>query len=347
MADVPIEPRGASSGGVPAPAPVPGTLPGGATLRVGTQGWVLLDERPAAALGRALVWADRDGIDELHVLVEGDDAAATLARRSTAFAPAPVVWQVDGRSVRRAVAAAPPPPGEPPAVARELVGLLVDAGVDVVVEHGEIRGEVLGLEVARIVVDHPGDQPDAAHPGDRATARIEVGVGRNDREAFAIIHGDVPTPDALRLVVDKVRRHRRVDAEAHPLGRMAAERWLRSIVIEAPATVGAARLLLAEATVARQSLQDVACAVAVGQGVDGRAVVVACSVGIDLDLIPAAADARLAHAPDARLVVVVPERDDHPVTRRLAAALVDPADIVAVPGDWRRSLGVGPSGGAS
>ena len=32
---------------------------------------------------------------------------------------------------------------------------------------------------------------------------------------------------------------------------------------------------------------------------------------------------------------MVPERDDHPVTRKLASALVDPAEVVAVPGDWR------------
>jgi hypothetical protein len=59
------------------------------------------------------------------------------------------------------------------------------------------------------------------------------------------------------------------------------------------------------------------------------------STGIDLDLLPTAADLRLAHAPSARLVVVVPERDAHPVTRALASSLVDPAEVVALPGDWR------------
>jgi hypothetical protein len=65
-------------------------------------------------------------------------------------------------------------------------------------------------------------------------------------------------------------------------------------------------------------------------------VVVACSVGIDLDLVPSAADARAALAPDARLLVVVPQRDDHPVTRALAAELARPAEVVALAGDWRR-----------
>ena len=44
---------------------------------------------------------------------------------------------------------------------------------------------------------------------------------------------------------------------------------------------------------------------------------------------------RLGHAPDARLVLVLPERDAHPITRALAASLAAPAEIVTRPGDWR------------
>ena len=48
--------------------------------------------------------------------------------------------------------------------------------------------------------------------------------------------------------------------------------------------------------------------------------------------MPFAADARDAlGGPDARLVLAVPERDAHPVTRALAARLAVPADVVAVP----------------
>jgi hypothetical protein len=62
---------------------------------------------------------------------------------------------------------------------------------------------------------------------------------------------------------------------------------------------------------------------------------VACSVGIDLDLVPTAAEMRALHAPGARLVLAVPARDDHPVTRRIASRLREPAEIVALPDDWR------------
>jgi hypothetical protein len=64
-------------------------------------------------------------------------------------------------------------------------------------------------------------------------------------------------------------------------------------------------------------------------------VVAVCSVGVDLDLVPTGADVRLAHAPDARLALVVPARDAVAVTRGLAAALSHPAEVVPVDGDWR------------
>jgi hypothetical protein len=74
---------------------------------------------------------------------------------------------------------------------------------------------------------------------------------------------------------------------------------------------------------------------AVGTDGEGADVVVACSVGVRLDLVPSAADARAALAPDARLLLVLPERDAHPVTQALAARLHLPADLVPVSDDWR------------
>ena len=310
------------------PAREASTFPGGAALRAtatapggpAPAGWVLLDEDPAHRLGRAVAWADQQGVVDLHVLAEAD--ADVLARRAAAFATPPTVWAVDGRSTRPAVAApvhqvAPGPPD-----VDSLVALLEAADVDVVVEHGELVGEILGLEIARVVVD-----PEAG-------PRLEVGVGRHDREAFAIIHGDLPAPEALASVVDSVRRHRRADAPAHPLNRLAAERWLRRRLLDEPALAGAADLAPAEPTVRRDSVKDVAPAIAVGHDAAGP-VVVACSTGIDLDLVPAAADAREAHAAGARLVLVLPERDAHPVTTRLAAALREPAEVRTVGADWR------------
>lgn len=300
----------------------PGTFPGGATLQEGGRAWVLLEDDPGRSLGRALAWGRANGTAELHVLAEAD--TGLLARRAAAFAVPPTVWRVDGRAVERAEPAPAAPPAAPHPSAELLSVMLAAAGADVVVEHGVVSGEVRGLEIARVAVDDDG------------TGRIEVGVGRHDREAFAMVHGDVPPAEALADVIGTVRRHRHPDAPHHPLNRLAGERWLRATVVADPALVGAAHLRPVDPPVPRANVKDPVPAPALGEDLEGRPLVAVCSVGVDLDLVPSAADARAVHAPGARLVLVVPERDDLPVTRALAAALAEPAEVVPVPGDWRR-----------
>jgi hypothetical protein len=71
------------------------------------------------------------------------------------------------------------------------------------------------------------------------------------------------------------------------------------------------------------------------EGGGGRGVVVVCSVGVDLDLVPTAADCRLlyGHGED-ELWLVIPEGDDLPVTHTLASWLDPPARVVTVPKGW-------------
>jgi hypothetical protein len=293
----------------------------GAALADGHRAFVLPDERAARAVGPALAWADAQGASEVHLLV--DDHAADLARRSTYFTSPPTVWQIDGRTCRPVEPADVPTAPEPIADATALGLVLEQAGLDVVVENGTVMGEVLGLEVARVVVSDDG------------TAGIEVGVGRHDREAFAIVHGDLPTVDALRRVIDTVRSHRRADLPQHPLNGLAPERWLLRQAMLAPDLFADWTLARASGPVGRDSVKDVVPAIAAGTDDHGRPVVVAASVGVDLDLVPAAADARAAFDPGARLVLVVPEADALPVLHRLAGRLHRPAEVWPVSGDWR------------
>lgn len=294
----------------------PTTFPGGAAVRRGALGAVLIDANPARGLGRALAWAHRHDVADLHVLVE--DRAGQLARQATFFTAPPTVWWVRDRDLH----AVEPEPVEPPRRPSEhalAVAAQELAGCDVVVEHGDVVGEVLGLEVAR-VLDVPGDVP-----------RVEVGIGRHDREAFQLLHGDRPPAEALAGVVDYVRTHRRPEGPDHALRRVSPERWLRDLVLAKPSLVGATRLERAQATLPRPSVRDVWPALAV----DPDGVVVACSVGVDLDLVPFAADARAVLLPAAELKLVVPERDALPVTHALAASLRHPAQVVTVPDEWR------------
>jgi hypothetical protein len=181
-----------------------------------------------------------------------------------------------------------------------------------VVEFGRLIGEVEGLEVCRVEVAADGP-------------RLAIGVGRFDREAHELLRGDT-----LAGVVQQVRLHRVVDPEPHPLKRWAAARGLRSRVVREPALVGADHLAPIAPVLEPPDLRTAWPAPAAGIDVDGRPVVVVCSVGVDLDLVPAAADSRMADGRDARLVLAVPARDVHPVTRDLAAALAHPAEIVAI-----------------
>jgi hypothetical protein len=227
------------------------------------------------------------------------------------------VWAVEGRGLERAEPVSLPPelPLDPQL---ELwAPVLRDAGCDVVAEFGRLVGEVLGLEVARVVVED-------------GAPRLEVGVGRFDREAHALLAGaDDPSPDTLRRVVDSVRDSRRPGAPPTPLARLAPERRLRSLLLADPALVGAERLLPV-APVTDAPLRTPAPAAAVGATPAGEPLVVVTSAGIDLDLVPTAADVRAREAPEARLVLVVAPKDASPVTRDLAGALRRPAELVEV-----------------
>lgn len=308
----------------------PAVFPGGAALLDGDRAWVLLDTAPLTSFGAALAWAARQGCGRLDLVVDHDaGVAGVLARRATCFDPAPKVWVAQGTSLAAATADPPPVP-RPAEPAAHLAELLVDAGLEVLVEGGVVRGELNGLEVARVVhgtttAGVPIDEP-----------LLEVGVGQADRELTAMLHGTLTPTQQLDRVIELVAAHRRPEAPPHPLNQLVPERWLRARLVAHPERIGLASLRPVETAQPRSNLRDRGVAAAIGTEHDGREVLVVCSVGVDLDLVPHAADTRLVAAPDAELVLVVPERDASPVTSELAGRLTRPARIVALPGDWRR-----------
>ena len=297
----------------------------GAALAHGADGWVLLDERPAARLGAALAWAVRAGVERLHVIAE--EGTGVLARRAAEFALPVEVWHADGRALWPAVAEPPLVSAPAPDHHRALRPLIEAGGAEPVEEHGVLAGEVRGLEVCRVV-----DDP---HLG---VTRLEVGVGAHDREAFGMIHGDIPTGESLARIVEVVDRHRRPDADPHPLNRLGRERLIRWQVLHDPALVGAAVLEAAPPPVPRANVKDPVPCVATGSAPDGTPVVVVCSTGVDLDLVPFAADARAAHDGahpgvadgGSRLVIVTPSRDRLRVVGEIAARLRQAASFVSV-----------------
>ncbi len=99
--------------GWPGTAPEPRPLPAGAACVEGARGWALIDERtveadpldggpdaisalPPGWLGGVVVWAARQGVDELHVIAD-TMGAADARRASVVTAPALSLWRSVGR----------------------------------------------------------------------------------------------------------------------------------------------------------------------------------------------------------------------------------------------------------
>ena len=289
----------------------------GGVGRDGDRGFFYVDDDPRA-VGRAVRWALAQGLDRVDILAA--NGAADLARRATHLAgpPALGVWTVDGADVRPAEPCPCPAPPELPAEHWALAGVLTEVGAHPIDDHGVLVGEVAGLEVARVV-----DGPDGP--------TIDIGVGQADRELNQLVHSQLDADTGLRRVIAAVADLRTRHLH-HPLTRVARERWLRSALIDDPTPVGAVELTPLVPLRPRSGLlapEPSACA---GTLASGQPVVVVAMVGVDLDLLPEAADYRQRWNPEAAIVVVTPPRDlslNTPLLDR-----VPNATAVPVEGPW-------------
>ena len=319
-------------------------FPAGASFLHGRTGFLLVEESrrerdpqerssdresPRGWLGGAVIWAARNGATRLQIML--DVVNGSDARRSALYRIAPTLWRVDGRSL---TPVAPSPAfveaAPPPIDGLAFAGIIEAAGADAVVEHGELRAEVLGLEVGRVRVDED------------LGPVLEVGVGRHDRLANEMLHVGTDSEEVLRRAVEVVSDRRTGRAGPHPANQLQRERWLRSVLCAYPTLAGfAGHALRPVAGTEPMQLKRSAPAVALASRRDRSErteivdAVVACTVTLDLDAVSYAADARLAWAHDTTLVVCVPEADDSAILHELAAALVDPAEVRLIADDWR------------
>ena len=239
--------------------------------------WVLIDGESSRALGPVLAWASRFE-NPIHLLVERD--SGIIARRAQFFATSITVWHVDDRNLLPAVAEPHLPFVEAKKEHIALMDLISSSGADALVEHGVVVGEVRGLEMCRVVDDVVTGE-----------SRLEVGMGVNDREAFLMVHGELPKEEALRNVIDAVAVHREPGAMVHPFNQFGAERLHRWRAMNDPASVGFTDLSPAEPPVRRTNLKDPAPCVAIGATQGGDSAVAVFVHGIDLDVVPFAVDA--------------------------------------------------------
>jgi len=302
-----------------------GGLPVGPVASAGTRGWVLAHEHPGRALGPALGWARTRGVDDLTLYATEAHAAQVLERRNRAMGSLARVLSVEGAQLAEVQPAAPEPTAhiEAPEFTRlaERLGLMVSP------EHDHLSLEYRGLEVGRIqLLD--------------GAAVLDVGVGHNDQVMSAVMHAGRDQSEVLADAVERIKDHRRPGADPHPVNRLARERWLRAVVIAEPALVGATEVWPIAPVDPRTSIKELVpapalCSMQAEAGSEPRTGVVVCSVGIDPDLVPTAADIRGVRAlePDAPLVLVIPERDRHDFVTRMAERLAG-TRIVTVTPPW-------------
>lgn len=285
------------------PQGTPEVFSPGAAFLTDEDVWVLIDGDATRSLGATLAWATRFE-RPIQLLVERD--SGVVARRAQFFSASLTVWHVDEKTLLPAVPEPHLPAVEPAASHVALMSLISSSGADAVVEHGIVVGEVRGLEMCRVVDD--------ATTGE---ARLEVGMGVNDREAFAMVHGEMPTEQALRTVIDAVAIHREPGAMVHPFNQFGAERLHRWRALQNPQSVGFESLQPANPPVKRTNLKDPVPCVAVGKTIDGQNAVAVFVNGVDLDVVPFAVDAADLHNVE-RSVVVARDQDVTTSLRRIA-----------------------------
>lgn len=297
------------------------------------------DPNPRGWLGGAMVLAHRLAIVELHVLL--DAVTGHDARRAAVFTGgdndsaviggvrvdggvgvvSPQIWRVVGRSVEPVAAeVAVVVPASKDQLAR-FATLISASGATLVVDHGVVRAEALGLEVGRVVTGEDGFD------------RLDVGVGKHDRLANAMMGNDRDPEGSLRNAVEAVLAFRRAGAPPHPANQLARERWLREIVRTHPGLAVDSDLVGPAGLVPIESSHPAALKTLGPALLQGRRVIVACSVGLDLDALVDAADIRDRVAPASTVVLVVPAPDAFPALHTMAN-LIPNASLVTVPEAW-------------
>lgn len=287
------------------PSGTPHVFAPGAAFVTDSAAWFLVDGDSSRCLGPVLAWCGANDIT-VPVRILTESHGGIVARRAGQFDVDVTVWQVDERSIAPVGPEAHLPFLGPSPSHLAFASLIESAGADVVIEHGVVLGEVRGLELCRVVDD--------AATGE---TRLEVGMGAHDREAFAMVHGEVPTEEALRRVIEAVLPHREQGAPPHPFNQFGAERLLRWNALQDPAAVGCSSLAPAEPPVVRTNLKDAVPCAAIGLDADGATVAVTFAIGMDLDALPFALDTadRLGAS---RAVLALRSRDFSRSVRALA-----------------------------
>ena len=279
--------------------------------------WLLVnDETPQSALGKGILLLSRHPHLELCLIFEDATSAGIAARQATGLNIKCKVMLLHDESLAQVQPSSFPKPFEATPASKEFLKICQSAGVSTIYENGTWRGEILGLEVVRLEGEN-----------------IQIGVGRFDREAGELLNYEKSRSDQLVAASNQVRSQRNAEAGSHPLATLARERWLRHSLLEEPSLVELTDLEPIDLVHERENLRDPFPAAAIGKDEDQRKVLVVCSVGIDIALVPLVAETSQVHLPD-RIVLVLPPKDLLPVIHTISKFLKVPSSLIGVEGEW-------------
>jgi len=290
-------------------------FPYGAGLVQSNRGALYVVRDHIRTIGPTLLWMQKHQLEEVDLVIEGDGGIP--ARRAQALTCELRVWQVQNGKIERAQPAPHLPRIDVPQSHEQFAATIQDCGALPVREHGVLTGEVLGLEVCRVV-----DTPDGP--------RLEVGVGAIDRETFQLVNSHRTIEDSLTEVVGIVRAHRQLGAPHHPLGKMAGERLLRHRVMNEPSLIGASSLKPAEPPIARGGLRDSMPCVATGTDLEDSSIVAVFTDTVDVDIIGFCADASILYVSSSSLVLVAQKGKITSLLRRSSDLLNQVCKVVEV-----------------
>ncbi len=111
----------------------------------------------------------------------------------------------------------------------EVVELVLKSGCEALFVKDRMIATHLGLEVARSVRSD-------------GRVRLEIGVGRNDRIAKALLDETATPAEQLRETIEVVNRYRLGASQFHPLAKLSLARWMRLVIHDNPGLVGMKQL---------------------------------------------------------------------------------------------------------
>ena len=198
--------------------------------------------------------------------------------------------------------------------------MLEDNHCVVTFEHGKVKGELKGLQIAEVVTEPSGK------------SHLEVGVGTYDREAHKIVNYNAPVETTLARISQEVSKYRHKDSVVHPLNRVARSNWLIHEVMSANSEIGVTDMERVPSPVEAMDVSDSVPASAIAKK-NNQVILLTAYTGADLEAVPVTAQLLNSYPAD-EIWFLHPQKDDYSAIRRQAEHLKVPVSFITVPEPW-------------